>query len=68
MIKTRLFRVLQASSGSIPYVIVGLVNKFLQSPEYVFASEFDPKSGDHYVIVQSECALSQQELDAFLNF
>lgn len=44
----RLFRVPQCSAPAIKYILFGLKAKF-PSPDYNFGSEFDPKTGDHYV-------------------
>lgn len=49
-VKTRLFRITQASEESIPFTIIGLKSVF-GPDECDFVKEFDPKTGDYYVVL-----------------
>jgi hypothetical protein len=50
VVKTRLFRITQASEDSIVFTIIGLKSVF-GPDECDFVKEFDAKTGDYYVVL-----------------
>jgi hypothetical protein len=66
-VKTRLFRITQASENSIPFTIMGLKSVF-GSDECDFVSEFDPKTGDYYVVLVTSTDVAEALLLQILTY
>jgi hypothetical protein len=63
---TRLFRITQASHGALDYIIEGLRNRYA-SADYKFDSEFDAKTGDYYVVVNTNFTIPEAWISILKN-
>lgn len=62
----RLFKIPQVSVEVIPYVLAALRTQWT-SVDYEFASEFDAKSGDYYVVLKTYFEMSERMLNQIIS-
>jgi hypothetical protein len=65
--KTKLFRIAQVSENAIVYLIEGLCGHY-SAKGCSFVSEFDPKSGDYYVVLEATAEVTEDILPKILSY